>query len=68
MSARGLYNQYIILQVRCTRGYDGGLPQSFILEAKDNHNYAVVAKIQANTEHAIEFIRLTLSEYGFVKL
>ena len=35
-------------QVRCTNGYDGGLPQSFVLEAKDNHNYAVVAKIQSS--------------------
>ncbi len=36
------------LQVRCGGGYDGGLPQSFVLEAKDSHSYAVVAKIQSS--------------------
>ena len=34
-------------QVRCQGGYDGGLPQTFVLEAKDNHNLAVVSRIQS---------------------
>ena len=54
-----LEKRTLVLQVRCTRGYDGGLPQSFILEAKDNHNYAVVAKIQASSN--ISLVRSTAS-------
>ena len=41
----------MLTQVRCLGGYDGGLPQSFVLEAKDNHNFAVVAKIQSTKPH-----------------
>jgi len=40
----------LLLQLSCLSGYDGGLPQSFILEAKDSHTLAVVAKIQVNIE------------------
>nr|XP_040583876.1 nephrin-like [Lepeophtheirus salmonis] len=36
------------LQVVCDKGYNGGLPQTFILEAKDNRNLMIVAKIQSN--------------------
>jgi len=35
-----------ISQVRCAGGYDGGLPQSFVLEAKDARDQIVVARIQ----------------------
>ena len=35
------------LGVACKSGYDGGLTQTFILEAKDNHNFAVVSQIQS---------------------
>ena len=35
------------IQVNCGSGYDGGLPQTFILEAKDNRNFALVSQIQS---------------------
>ena len=33
-------------QVRCGGGYDGGLPQSFVLEAQDSLHREIVSKIQ----------------------
>ncbi len=38
---------FLILQLTCLSGYDGGLPQSFVLEAKDSHTLAIVAKVQS---------------------
>lgn len=38
-------------EVRCMAGYDGGLPQTFVLEAKDNHHYGVVAKLHSPLPH-----------------
>ena len=35
------------MQVQCAKGYDGGLPQTFILEAKDNRNFVIVSQIQS---------------------
>jgi hypothetical protein len=35
------------MHVSCAKGYDGGLPQNFILQAKDNRNLAVVSEIQS---------------------
>ena len=35
------------LQVNCASGLDGGLQQTFILEAKDNRNFALVSQIQS---------------------
>lgn len=44
------FSSMMILQLSCSSGYDGGLPQSFILEAKDSHTLAVVAKIQVKSD------------------
>ena len=35
-------------QVKCASGYDGGLPQTFFLEAKDSHTLVMVARIQSH--------------------
>eukprot|EP00095_Tigriopus_kingsejongensis_P001267 maker-scaffold149_size310270-snap-gene-0.11 protein:Tk01267 transcript:maker-scaffold149_size310270-snap-gene-0.11-mRNA-1 annotation:"PREDICTED: uncharacterized protein LOC663132" len=39
------------LEVRCMSGYDGGLPQTFVLEAKDNHHYGIVTKLHSPLPH-----------------
>ena len=38
-------------KVKCAGGYDGGLPQTFSLEAKDSHSLVTVARIQSHQPH-----------------
>jgi hypothetical protein len=40
-----------LFQVQCSGGYDGGLPQTFLLEAKDSHTLVTVARIQSHLPH-----------------
>ena len=37
--------------MKCAGGYDGGLPQTFSLEAKDSHSLVTVARIQSHQPH-----------------
>ncbi|KAG0729190.1 B-cell receptor CD22 [Chionoecetes opilio] len=43
-----------VVHVRCVAGFDGGLPQTFILELRDHHSGALIA----NTSNMLPFLSI----------
>lgn len=54
-------HSFDVLEVECRAGYDGGLPQNFILEAYDSHTKRLRLNLSsANTDAPV--FRIELSE------